>query len=652
MTSTGKADNSGRPYKESCMPLPELFQGPRVERLNYRIFAAPDDALTALGAGEIDLVDFPVTSSDPLPEGVAVDTCRDFGYYFVAFNNRLAPTHSKAFRQAFAYLLDDVKKTVSRTVTSERVEVMDSIMVQYYGRLVNRYLPQYATSGPDDAVARALATLGSELEGLADDSVKCLITTNDAISKAIMVALRDRVERSPELARVISFVETTRNDVATTVYSGDEGEWHIFCGWQYVQDNLSRWNPGMSKLRLSLDWTADFQSANSQTRNYPGFNSPEYDRVAQQFLTTLYPRDLRGAVITEEHLEPWWNNAEFWAKGGDVPKNADALLLLWKLQWMIADEAPVVPMFAASVRFARSSDVLGIWNGDPHESFTYPGASQPIESTYPGGTMSHWTFQRIRKTDPAVQEINLGVTNRLRHINPLGVGNYWDALIWSRMYESMLGLNPFLLMKGVAEDAVNLADSFHSEFFSSGKIRYALHLTVKPGVRWHDGEDFTAEDVAFTYLSMLGARGRELAKRNASTAEFESALVNEKEIPAWIDMARWLEHIEMPDAKSISLYFTHSSRYLHEWFGDMPIVPMHIWRHLGPDYTQPTYRGTTGLYAISDEARGAGGDEFAGWHGLVGTGPFRWTPSSDPLNTGGSLVRFSHYHNRLEPMEG
>ncbi|MBR8642535.1 hypothetical protein KEF29_32655 [Streptomyces tuirus] len=179
------------------MPLPELFQGPRIERLNYRIFTNPDDALTALNAGEIDLVDFPITSDEPPAEGVAIDPCRDFGYYFVAFNNRLAPTDSKQFRQAFAYLLDDVKKTVSKTVPSDRVEVMDSIMVQYYGRLVNRYLPKYDTDGPDDAVAKALSTLGSELDGLADDSVTCLITTNDAISRAIMVALRERVERSP-----------------------------------------------------------------------------------------------------------------------------------------------------------------------------------------------------------------------------------------------------------------------------------------------------------------------------------------------------------------------------------------------------------------------------------------------------------------------
>lgn len=647
---SGDAPQGRRPYKEACMPLPELFQGPHIDTLTYRVHDDIHAAVHALEQDEADLVDFPVPGdSGDLGDKIAVDRCRDFGYYYVAFNTRRPPLDSKVFRKALAYLIDDVKKTVAASMSSDRVELMDSIMVQYYGRLVNRYVPRYQTDGTDDALAKALGQLnGTALDAIPDGAVRFLSTTDDPIASRIMAELRSRIERSAELARIFSFVETPRNEIAAEVYSGDDGDWHVFCGWQYVQDNLSRWNPGMSKLRLSLDWTADFQSDNSRTRNYVGFSNPDYDRVARQFLTTLHPRDLRGAVITEDHLEPWWNNADFWQKGGDVPQDADALLLLWKLQWMIADESPIVPLFARTVRFVRAADVQGVWNGDPEESFTYPGASQPIESTYPGGTLSHWTFQRVRKADPSVREIRLALSNPLRHINPLGVGNYWDALIWSRIYESMLGLNPFLLMKGVAEDAVNLADSFTSETFAHGTIRYGLHFSVKPGVKWHDGEDFTAHDVGFTYLSMLGARGREMARLHPSTAELAGALTNDEPIPAWVDMARWLERVEVTDDKSISLYFTQASRYIHEWFGDMPIIPMHVWRHLGPDFTRPAYQGTQGLYAIGDESRGAPGGPYCGWQGLVGTGPFVWNPADNPLHGGGTLTRFAEYHNRRE----
>ncbi|NUR84924.1 MAG: hypothetical protein HOY71_12635, partial [Nonomuraea sp.] len=579
-------------------------------------------------------------------EEYAVDRCRDFGYYYVAFNTRRAPLDSKRFRKALAYLADDVKKTVAASMDEDRVEIMDSIMVQYYGRLVNRFLPAYETDGPDDCVRKAVAALDGMDAELAPGAIRVLVTTDDPVANRVMTELRTRIESAPELARLFEFVEMPRNEIAAQVYAGDDGDWHVYCGWQYVQDNLSRWNPGMSKLRLSLDWVADFQSGNSRTRNYPGFSNPEYDAMAERFLTTLHPRDLRGAVITEEHLEPWWNNARFWESGGDMPDDADALLLLWKLQWMIADEAPLVPLFARTVRFVRRADVTGVWNGDPEESFTYPGGSRPIESTYPGGTLSYWTFQRIRRTDPSIREINLAVSNPLRHINPLGVGNYWDALIWSRLYESMLGLNPFLLMKGVAEDAVNLADSFTSEYFTHGRIRYGLHFTVKPGVKWHDGTDFTARDVGFTYLSMLGGRGKEMAALHPTSKEVGDCLVNETPIPAWVDMARWLEHVEIPDDKTISLYFTRSSRYLHEWFGDMPIIPMHVWRHLGPDFTRPSYKGVEGLYAIRDDELGGAHDGFCGWHGLVGTGPFVWNDAEDPLGTGGTLTTFAHYHNR------
>lgn len=648
ISGTGNVSQGRRPYKESCMPLPELFTGPRIDRLNYTVYEDGGQAVAALKRGEADLVDFPLSGDgSDLGDDIAVDRCRDFGYYYVAFNNRKSPLDRKPFRKALAYLVDDVKRVVAASMQDDRVELMDSIMVQYYGRLVNRYVPKYETDGPDDAVTKALAQLnGASLDGIGDGEVRFLITSDDPIAQRIMAELKTRIERAPELARIFTFVEVPRNEVAAQVYAGDEGDWHVYAGWQYVQDNLSRWNPGMSKLRLSLDWTADFQSGNSRTRNYPGFSNADYDRVAQQFLTTLHPRDLRGAVITEEHLEPWWNNAQFWEKGGDLPEDADALLLLWKLQWMVADEVPVVPLFARTVRFVRRADVEGIWNGDPDESFTYPGGNQPIESTYPGGTMSYWTFQRVHRSDSSNREINLAVSNPLRHINPLGVGNYWDALVWSRLYESMLGLNPFLLMKGVAEDTVNLADSYRSEFFSSGTIRYGLHFTVQPGVKWHDGTDFTANDVAFTYLSMMGARGRQTAAQHPTTKGLASALVNDEPIPAWVDMTHWLEHVEVPDDKSISLYFTHSSRYLHEWFGDMPIIPMHVWRHLGSDFTRPVYKGIEGLYAIRDDALGAPDGDYCGWHGLVGTGPFVWQGSDDPLNGGGSLTAFADYHNK------
>jgi ABC-type transport system substrate-binding protein len=239
------------------------------------------------------------------------------------------------------------------------------------------------------------------------------------------------------------------------------------------------------------------------------------------------------------------------------------------------------------------------------------------------------------------------MSNRLRHLNPLGVGNYWDSVIWSRLYESLLGLNPFLLMKGVAEDSVNLADSFYTEIVNQGRIRQRLHFRIRPDILWHDGEPFTVQDVAFTFLSMLGGRGRLIAQQHASTSDLVPALTNNVAIPAWSDLAAWLHHIEIRGEREIDLFLTENSRYIHEWFGDMPIVPMHIWQHLGDDFTKPQYQGVEGLYAIVDNSRKSPNAEFCGWHGLVGTGPFMWEHGKrDPLNEGGSLRVFESYHHR------
>lgn len=651
-----------RIYRQSCQPLPELFRGPRIDTLRYVVHQNIDESSAALARGDVDLVDYPVTKPENFSGDIAIDECRDFGYYYISFNCSHGLTRFRTFRRALALLLDQVKKRVATEVTCDRLELMNSIMVEYYGRLVNPYLPSYETKGIAEAIAQAREALtdfrihGDEMfdpngDPVNPGSVRCLMITDEPTLNTVMHVFREVVESSPLFARIFQFETIGRNESAERVYRQDADDWNIFAGWQYVQDNLSRWNPGMSKLRLSLCWTADFQSDYSCTRNYPRFNNPTYDSYAHAFLTQTYPHDIRGAVITEEHLDDRWNNREFWQNGGDVRLDADALLLLWKIQWILADEVPIVPLFERSVKFARKSIIKGVFNGHPNEEFTVPGHGKTIQATYPGGTMSYWTFQRIRKNDEFGGEVVLGVSNRLRHLNPLGTGNYWDAVIWSRIYESMLGLNPFLLMKGVAEDAVNLAESFRAKLIPGDPIKEVIHFTVRSDVRWHDGEQFTAWDPVFTYLSVLGAQGREIANRHASTRCLIDDLVNELPIPSWIDYAKWIEAIEVHDDSSFTLYLDNASRFPHEWFGDMPIVPIHVWRYLGSDFTRPTYNGVTGLSRIVDHNRISPSDGFSGWNGLVGTGAFMWDDANgkteDPLNTGGRLLAFSDYHNSL-----
>ena len=657
------------PYKASCTPLPELFAGPAVQELEYLVYGSIREGVEALDAGAVDLVDFPIPADMTVSEEISLESCRDFGFHYVAFNNRTGPFRWKGMRKGVAFLLDPVKRSAKARLGADRVELMRSLMVQYYGRLVNPFVPSYATEGSAEAIRRGLEAMA--LDGfdigldwakdpdgsdIPSGSIRCLVPVDDPVARTVMEDLESVLRGEPRLARLFVFEDVTRNEAAARVFGGASQDWHVYPGWNYVQDNLSRWNPGMSKLRLSLDWVADYQSGNSQTRNFVGFQSPQFDQHAERFLTTLRPRDLRGAVITEEHLDPRWNNSDFWNTSGNVSEGGDALFQLWKLQWILADEAPLVPLFARSVTFARRSDVAGVWNGEPSGSFTYPGGLEPIASTYPGGPLSYWTFQRIHHEGDDTKPIKLAITNNLRHLNPLGVGNYFDALIWSRIYESLLGLNPFLLTKGVAEDAVNLARSFSSELVSTDGVRQILTFSVRPDISWHDGETLSGRDVAFTFLSMLGARGRLIAQRDPSTTDLLAVLVNDVPVAAWVDLAKWIHHVRLADEQTVEVYLTHASRYTHEWFGDMPIVPLHVWKHLGPDFTDPSYRGARGLYAIRDDSRGEPRQGFTGWHGLVGTGPFMWAPNSgsDPMEAlthGGRLIRFPGYHGlrELEP---
>jgi ABC-type transport system substrate-binding protein len=317
--------------------------------------------------------------------------------------------------------------------------------------------------------------------------------------------------------------------------------------------------------------------------------------------------------------------------------DSSAVLLAWKLQWILSDELPIIPLFIPGVTFLNGPNVQGIWNG-------YPENYQ----THPGGILNFWTFQRIRHKDMSPDTIRLGMTNALSHLNPLGPGSYWDTLIWCRIYESLLGINPFLIVKGIGEDAVHLAKSFSSEKLFGDQIKQKISFKLKDDVLWHDGIRFDANDVAFTFFSLFGSEGKRIAERHRSTEDFVDVLVNENPIPSWIDLVKTLDHVEINNKFSIDIFLKERSRYSHEWFGDVPVLPMHVWKYLGTDFTKPIYNGVSGLPYITDESKISPNNDYSGWNGMIGTGPFRWLSSrigmTDPLTEGGCLEGFKHYH--------
>jgi peptide/nickel transport system substrate-binding protein len=120
---------------------------------------------------------------------------------------------------------------------------------------------------------------------------------------------------------------------------------------------------------------------------------------------------------------------------------------------------------------------------------------------------------------------------------------------------------------------------------------YLFHL--RKDVTWHDGEKFTADDVAFTFNYV-------------------------KEHPSWWVDLTYVKQVEVLDEYTVKIYLTEQyAPFLSDDAGALAILPQHIWQ----DVTDPS--------------------EFMEPEALIGTGPFKLV---DYSKTHGSYL-FEAYEN-------
>jgi len=117
-----------------------------------------------------------------------------------------------------------------------------------------------------------------------------------------------------------------------------------------------------------------------------------------------------------------------------------------------------------------------------------------------------------------------------------------------------------------------LADSWE---VSEDGTRWTFYL--QEGVRWHDGEPLTAEDVTFTF-----------------------GYLKEHLAPGFEALSEQIERVEAQDEHTIVLYLKEPiAGFLSDVAGSVPIIPRHIWE------------------GVEDPKR------FTGKEAVIGTGPFK-----------------------------
>ena len=118
-----------------------------------------------------------------------------------------------------------------------------------------------------------------------------------------------------------------------------------------------------------------------------------------------------------------------------------------------------------------------------------------------------------------------------------------------------------------------LADSW--EMSDDGKT-WTFHL--HEGVKWHDGEPFTAKDVQFTF---------DYIKKHKTSFK-------------WFQTLGYIDHVDIVDDHTVVIHLTEPfAPFLVDIAGNVPIIPEHIWKD------------------VSDPVK------FVGDKAVIGTGPFK-----------------------------
>jgi peptide/nickel transport system substrate-binding protein len=243
-----------------------------------------------------------------------------------------------------------------------------------------------------------------------------------------------------------------------------------------------------------------------------------------------------------------------------APDEEEARRAASEAQKALSDLVPVVPVYSRYSISAASKS----WKG------TLVTDRVTADNT--------WSLLAMEPAEGPMRPLYMVQQDEPRALNPFTSSTAYDWQVMGLIYDSLIAVDPYTL-----ETIPWLAESWtvEKEEGPSGP-RTVLTFRLREGVEWHDGEPFSASDVAFTY---------ETLKKFAP--------------PRYLDNVENIDLVETPDDHTVRVTMKNVSFWhLHRVAG-IPVLPKHIvekvedWRSWLP-------------------AEEKGSDLT----GLVGTGPF------------------------------
>lgn len=146
-------------------------------------------------------------------------------------------------------------------------------------------------------------------------------------------------------------------------------------------------------------------------------------------------------------------------------------------------------------RFGTALAVLATTAATIHGAWAQPqtAESATVSATVPAASLHQraGVLSRENRDGPkSASHLTLGIWNTAANITTYTIGNSWNDWVLYTITEKLLEPSPYL------SNAHPWLATEITQIDEAGKIWEA---EVRSGVKWHDGTEMTAEDIAFTY---------------------------------------------------------------------------------------------------------------------------------------------------------
>ena len=545
----------------------EGVYGPRADDLLIKFYKDPTGEFTAFDAGDIDVVDWPLTpdlieayEEDP---NVVVDYFKEMGMFEFDINNNLtlpfnegdipyhdvpSPTSYVEFRQAIAHA-SPKERIITELLGGYGIALDVPVMpwLIWYNPDVVKYEyslekaaqkldeggflqgsepnPYYDPETPGSAQYIRTFPEGHPLAGEDLYPIILYARSDDPIRKQAGIWLAENLQK---LGIPVDLRQQPSEVCFPEVMV--KGQFHIYTGgWSLGRDpdhlydlyHSSMYNPDTE----AFSW------------NYDAVCDPEYDYYAEMVKYGATKDEVMTGCLEAQRV--------FAEKCFMVP--------LWTTSGAMAHR---VPWHALNV---ESYSVRDTWNFIAMYDESDPDGI--------GGT------------------IRWGFSSDVHQLNVIYSQWVWDWQMLGLIFDGLLAANPM----NIAVDMPWLATSWKVETWlnpDTGEDCSKLTFYLRDDVKWHDGTPFTSADVAFSI---------QYVKDNVG---WNYPLVAD------------VHHVETPNDYEVVVYMNVMSYFALHWIGGLPIIPKHIFENI-PD----PHGFTPGSEGVNPDT-------------LIGTGPWKFVSYS------------------------